>query len=302
MPETPNALRAALWMTGSIAAFTAMAIAARAVNHVHDSFEIMTIRSVVGFGLVLGIGGAMGQLGRISTARLSGHALRNLVHFTGQNLWFWSLGMIPLAQVFALEFTSPIWVILLAPLVLGEGLTRRKLMAAGLGFAGILVVARPDFTQLDPGVLAAAGSAVAFATTTLLTKRLTTGETVIGILFWLTLFQFGFGLVMAGYDGQITLPTAQTLPWLVLIGFCGVLAHFSLTSALTLAPASFVVPLDFVRLPLIAVIGALAYGEPLDPYVLLGGAVIFAGIWINLHGALKSRNRATGAKAVTRRH
>lgn len=302
MSQNANALRAALWMTGSIAAFTAMAIAGRAVNPVHDSFEIMTIRSVVGLGLVLAIGAATGQLGKISTARLSGHAWRNLVHFTGQNLWFWSLGMIPLAQVFALEFTSPIWVILLAPLVLGEALSARKILAAGLGFAGILIVARPDFARLDPGVLAAAGSAVAFATTTMLTKRLTKGETVIGILFWLTLFQFGFGLVTAGYDGQITLPTAETLPWLVLIGFCGVLAHFSLTSALTLAPASFVVPIDFVRLPLIAVIGALAYDEPLDPYVLLGGAVIFAGIWINLQAALKTRNRAADAELVTRRH
>ncbi len=282
-----NPLKAALWMSGSIVSFTAMAVAARQVKGVHDSFEIMTARSLIGLGLVLVIGAALGQLGSISRQRLSGHFWRNLVHFTGQNLWFWALTMIPLAQVFALEFTSPIWVILLSPLLLGESLTRQKLISAGLGFAGILIVARPDLSNISPGVLAAAGSAVSFAATSILTKRLTRGETIIGILYWLTLFQSAFGVIGAGYDGVFAWPTAQTLPWLVLIGFCGLLAHFSLTSALSLAPASFVVPIDFIRLPVIAVVGALLYAEPLDPYVFIGGAVIFAGIWLNIRAAVR---------------
>lgn len=287
MSQPHHPLRAALWMTGSIASFTAMAIAAREVNHLHDSFEIMAVRSLVGLVLVAGFATLAGQWGRIGVGRLGGHALRNVVHFTGQNLWFIALGLIPLAQVFALEFTSPIWVILLSPVFLGERLTARKLAAAGLGFAGILIVARPDLTQLNLGVLAAAGSAVAFAATSILTKKLTRGVAVIEILFWLTVFQAVFGLVMAGHDGVFALPTAETLPWLLLIGVCGVLAHLSLTTALSLAPASYVVPIDFVRLPVIAVVGALAYAEPLDPFVLFGGAVIFAGIWLNLRGAMQ---------------
>lgn len=282
-------LKAALWMSGAIFSFTAMAIAAREINHTHDSFEIMAARSLIGLVLVVVIGAISGQARRISTARLSGHFWRNLVHFTAQNLWFWALTVIPLAQVFALEFTSPIWVILLSPLLLGERLTLPKLAAAGLGFLGILIVAQPDLTNLSPGVLAAAASAVGFATTSILTKRLTRGEAIITILFWLTLFQTVFGMAMAGYDGQIAWPTAQTLPWLLLIGVCGLLAHFSLTSALTLAPASFVIPIDFVRLPLIAVIGAWAYAEPIDPYVLAGGGVIFLGIWISMRAELRSR-------------
>lgn len=286
-------LKAALWMIGAIFSFTAMAVAAREISQTHDSFEIMAARSLIGLVLVLVIGTAMGQLGRISTKRLSGHFFRNLVHFTAQNLWFWSLTVIPLAQVFALEFTSPIWVILLSPLFLGERLTASKLFAAGLGFAGILIVARPDVTNLSPGVLAAAASAVGFAATSILTKRLTRDEAIITILFWLTAFQAVFGILAASYDGQINWPTGQTLPWLGLIGVCGVLAHFSLTSALTLAPASFVMPFDFVRLPLIAVIGAFAYGEPMDPYVLGGGAVIFLGIWISIRGELQEQRIST---------
>lgn len=282
-------LKAALWMSGAIASFTGMAIAAREINGAHDTFEIMAARSLIGLVIVLVVGALTGQLGRITTQRLGGHALRNAVHFTAQNLWFWALTLIPLAQVFALEFTAPIWVILLSPLFLGERLTGAKITAAALGFAGILIVARPDLSELNPGVLAAAASALGFAATSILTKRLTRGETIIGILFWLTVFQAGFGLVTAGIDGQVSWPTAQTLPWLGLIGLCGVLAHFSLTSALSLAPASFVMPIDFIRLPLIALIAAMVYSEPVDPYVLVGGAVIFLGIWISLRAELRRR-------------
>lgn len=291
MPQTHRPLAAALWMSGAIFSFTAMAIAGRAVSATHDTFEIMTWRSLVGFALVLCIAGPLGRLRDIRTDRMAQHLIRNLFHFSGQNLWFWALTMIPLAQVFALEFTSPIWVILLSPLVLGERLTPPRIIAAGLGFVGILIVARPDFAALDPGVIAAAGSAVCFAASVLMTKALTKGESIVSILFWLTLMQFCFGLITAGFDGTIHLPTPQTLPWLALIGMAGVLAHLCLTTALSLAPASFVVPIDFVRLPVIVVVGIVLYAEPADPLVLLGAGIIFLGNWINIRA--ETRKRAT---------
>ena len=271
-----------------------MAVAGRAVAPTHDTFEIMLWRSVVGFALVLVVAGTLGRLREVRRDRMGQHVLRNLFHFSGQNLWFWALTMIPLAQVFALEFTSPIWVILLSPLVLGERLTGPRMVAAGMGFLGILIVARPDFAALDPGVLAAAASALCFAATTLMTKKLTRGESIVSILFWLTLMQGGFGLVTAGWDGVIHLPTATTLPWIVLIGFCGLLAHLCLTTALSLAPASFVVPIDFVRLPVIVTVGMVLYQEPLDMMVILGAVVILAGNWTNIRA--ETRKRATPAE------
>ena len=285
----PRPVAAATWMLGSVVAFTAMAVAARNVSTVHDSFEILLIRSAVGFVAVLAYGTASGRMAEVTTHRLLGHFLRNLVHFAGQNLWFTALTLIPLAQVFALEFTAPLWVILLAPLFLGEALTPAKGIAAALGFIGILIATRPDVAHLSPGVMAGLGAAVCFAAVSILTKRLTRGVSVLCILFWLTLMQFFFGLICAGLDGHITWPTAQTLPWLVLIGFCGVLAHLSLTTALTLAPASYVAPIDFLRLPLIAVVAFLLYAEPIDPYVLIGGVVIFGGIWLNVRAQMRAR-------------
>ena len=291
MTQTSRPLAAAAWMIGAIAAFTAMAVATRQINGVHDTFEILAYRSVVGFGIVVAGAALLGQLGRVRADRLGSHAIRNIFHFTGQSLWFWSITMIPLAQVFALEFTSPIWVILLSPLVLGERLTRRKLMSAAFGFAGVWIVAQPDFTAIDPGVLAAIGAAFFFAATTLMTKALTKGEAIVGILFWLTLMQAGFGFAAVLADAAITLPTLATLPWLVLIGIAGVTAHLCLTSALSLAPASSVVPVDFARLPLIAVIGAVFYAEPVEITLFLGAVLIFLGIWVNLSGAASAPQR-----------
>jgi drug/metabolite transporter (DMT)-like permease len=279
---TPRPRAAALWMGGSILSFTLMAIAGRAVASVHDTFEIMMWRSALGFLVVILFALMTGRLAEVRRDTLGSHVIRNLFHFGGQNLWFWSLTMIPLAQVFALEFTSPIWVILLSPLVLGERLTPARAVAAGLGFLGVLLVARPDFGHLNAGVVAAAGSAVCFAATALMTKRLTRGESIVSILFWLTLMQFGLGLACAAADGRVALPTVQTLPWLALIGMCGLFAHLCLTTALSLAPASFVLPIDFIRLPVIAVVGMWLYSEPVDLLVLAGAGVIFFGNWINI--------------------
>lgn len=275
-------LAAALWMLGSVASFSIMAVAVRQLNGVHDTFELMAWRSAISVVLVITGAAVMGRLGDIRANRIGRHFVRNIFHFTGQNLWFYAMMTIPLAQVFALEFTSPIWVILLSPLVFGEKLTAPRLIAAGLGFAGILIVTRPDFAQMNAGTLAAISCGFFFASTILMTKSLTRAENIVSILFWLTSMQLVFGLLFAGFDGNIALPTAKTLPWLALIGLTGVTAHLSLTSALSLAPASFVMLIDFIRLPLIAVVGALVYAEAIDPWVIAGGAIIFAGNWINL--------------------
>ena len=275
-------LAAAAWMTGAIAAFTAMAVATRQIKGVHDTFEILAFRSMIGWGIVVVVGLALGQLNRVRTDRLGSHVLRNLFHFSGQSLWFYAVTMIPLAQVFALEFTSPIWVILLAPIFLGERLNRRKVAAAALGFAGVWIVARPDFGALEPGVLAAAGAAVFFAATTLMTKVLTRGEAIISILFWLTLMQAVLGCLAMALSGPITLPTLSTLPWLGLIAVAGITAHLCLTTALSLAPASVVVPVDFARLPIIAAIGWIFYNEAIELSLFLGAGLIFLGIWITL--------------------
>jgi drug/metabolite transporter (DMT)-like permease len=232
--------------------------------------------------IVIAIGAATGRLGQARTQRIRLHAFRNLAHFAGQNLWFFAITVIPLAQVFALEFTTPIWAIFLSALFLGERITRFGVIAAALGFLGILLVARPEAGGVTSGIIAAAVAAVAFATTAVCTRSLTRTETIFTIMFWLTVLQAIFGLVFAGIDGDIAAPSAATAPWLLLIACAGLLAHFCLTNALSIAPASIVMPLDFARLPVVAIVGMILYDEPLELIIFLGAALIFLGNYINI--------------------
>lgn len=280
--QRPQPIKAALWMTGAIASFTSMAIAGRQVSAQLDTFEIMLYRSIVGFAIVVGLGWATGAIKQVSRRHIGLHLVRNIGHFSGQNLWFYAITVLPLAQVFALEFTSPLWVILLSPLVLAERMTAARITAGLIGFAGVLLVTRPFGADASFDLIYAALAAIGFALSAIFTKRLTRTETTTCILFYLTLMQAAFGLVCAGIDGDIALPTTEYLPWLGLIACAGLLAHFCLTTALRLAPATVVVPVDFIRLPVIAIVGMVFYNEGLDIFVLIGAAVIFAGNYYNI--------------------
>ncbi len=280
--EPAQAGLAALWMIGAIVSFSAMAVAGRALSSDLDTFEMMTYRSLIGVVIVVLMATLRGKLGEVTTRDLPRHAVRNIAHFAGQNLWLASLTLIPLAQVFALEFTSPLWVILLAPFLLGERFTLKKFGVVLCGFIGILIVAQPGATPLSLGTITAAGAAVCFALTAIFTKQLTRQHSVTCILFYLTTMQLLFGLVCAGFDGDIALPTAEGLPWIIVIGLGGLTAHFCITTAMTLAPATVVLPIDFARLPVIAIIGMVLYDEPLTWPVFLGAALIFGANYVNV--------------------
>lgn len=283
MPSQPRALAAAVWMIGSITGFSLVAIAGRALSAELDTFEIMLWRSVVGVIAVSSVAIARGRAAELAPNRLGTHFLRNILHFSGQNLWLYALTLIPLSQLFALEFSYPILVALTAPLFLSERLTRTRLLSVAIGFVGILMVARPfGAGGLSSGLAAALLCAVGFAGAAIVTKRLTRVTTITAILFWLTVMQTGFGLVGAGYDGRIAAPSLSLLPWVLAIGLGGLGAHLSLTKALSLAPASVVTPMDFLRLPLITLIGMIFYAEPLNIWVLAGGVVIFSANLLNI--------------------
>ncbi len=277
-----------------------MAVAGRAVSPIHDTFEIMTWRSLVGLVLVLGVALPAGYGPDIKVRRMGQHFIRNAFHFAGQNLWFAALTMIPLAQLFALEFSYPILVALAAPFLLAEVLTRQKLAAALVGFVGVLIVAQPWAAGgFGLGTALALLAAVGFAGSTLITKQLTRTAPMTEILFWLVVFQFVFGLILAMADGHMTWPTAASLPWLVVIGVAGLGAHFCLTRALRLAPASVVAPFDFLRLPIIALVGAAFYDEPLSAAIILGGAIIFGANWINIRTENRSKRVAMRQQNAT---
>ena len=284
-------LKAAVWMIGTMVSFSLMAISGRELAPELNTFEIMFFRSLIGLVLVVTIGTLSGTLHQIKTDRLGLHMLRNTAHFTGQNLWFLAVAFIPFSQVFALEFSTPLWVALLAPVFLGEALTRRRLLSVGIGFSGVLIVARPDFSQLNPAILAAMACAICFACSLMTTKKLTIDQSTTCILFWLTLMQLGMGVVAVVLTGSLSAPQGIDYIWVTTVSICGLTAHFCIARALALAPAIVVIPLDFLRLPLISLIGFLSYNEAFEWAVVFGAMLIFTAVLINLQ-AERQRNRA----------
>jgi drug/metabolite transporter (DMT)-like permease len=198
VPPESRPWRAAFWMIGAIACFTLLAVAGRELAGELDTFEIMFYRSVMGVGLVVGTAALFSRLHQIRADRLGTHALRNAFHFTGQNLWFFAITVAPLAQVIALEFTMPLWAMLLAVVVLGERLTGLRVALAMLGFSGILVITRPWEGEISAGVVTAALAAVGFAGSAVWTRLLTRHESATSIVFWLVVMQSVLGLVTAG--------------------------------------------------------------------------------------------------------
>lgn len=275
-------IRAGLWMMGAVVSFTLMAVAGREVLDELDTFEVMMYRSFLGICIVLIFSKSAGTVNEINLQQLTLHLTRNITHFIGQNLWFFAVTAITLPQLFAFEFSVPIWVALFAPIFLSEKLTKRRLFAALIGFFGILIVARPDNIGVTPGIIAAALCAICFTGTGIATKLLTRTQSITCILFWLTVMQAILGIICAGYDFDISFPSRSSLPWVILIGLAGLLAHFCITKALQLADAIVVYPMDFVRLPLATGVGVLFYNEPIQLLVFVGAAIILGANFLNI--------------------
>lgn len=277
----PDLVRAALWMGGAIISFSLVAVAGREAARTLAIADLIFYRSAIAFAvLTVAMRLAGAPFLPLKTARLGLHLARSCIHFTGQFAWFMALSMITLAEVFALEFTAPLWVALIAPLVLGERLTHARLTAVLLGFAGILILLRPGRTEFSHGLLLAVFCAVAFAGAILTTKLLTRTEAPTTIMGYMLLFQAALALVATG--GIPAVPQASAWPWVLMVAVLSLTAHLSLVVAYRYGDAVVVAPMDFVRLPMIILVGMVFYAEPPDMYVVVGGATILAANLINI--------------------
>lgn len=279
--NAPPILGAALWMAGALASFSVMAVSIRLLSGGMGLFQILFLRSVVGLAVVTVLAwGFRHGWSSVRSRQPRVQVLRNLVHFAGQWCWAAGIAFLPLATVFALEFTTPVFAAILAVLCLGERLNRGRLAMIGFGLIGVLVVVRPGATLFDPVAAIVLLAAFCYASAHALTKRLTRSDPALAVLFWMSAVQLPLGLGPALFDWA---PVSwAALPAVLALGLSGLTAHYSVARALALADATVVVPLDFLRLPLIAVVGLLLFGEPLDPFALLGGAVIVVGIWVGI--------------------
>lgn len=266
-------------MTGTLVSFMVMAIAGRELSSGLNTFQILLFRSVVGL-LIVTIYLQIKGWHLVRTQALSTHVWRNLAHFGGQYGWFYGLAYIPLAEVFAIEFTVPVWTAILALFMLDEKLTKVRLLALTLGVIGMLIILRPGVEVADPAALAVLAGAVCYAITNIKTKKLAHIDHPISILFYMSLVQLPLGLIPALSDW--TSPSVEMLPWIMLVGMTALSAHYCITRAMHLVDATVVAPMDFLRLPLIALVGFMFYGETIEWIILIGACVMFAGNYINV--------------------
>lgn len=283
MTRSPSMLKAALWMAGWLALMVIVAVAGRETLRELSVFQVMELRSVIGFAMLYPLIHKAGGVTAMATARPLAHLSRNLVHYAAQLGWFYALTLISIGQVVSIEFTMPIWIAILAATFLGEHMNVWKITAVVLGLIGVVVIVRPATSSIDPGQLIALGAAVGFGISVTLMKSLTRTESTLAIIFWMLLIQSAAGLMPALWLWQW--PSAYVWAWIVIIAFCGTFSHYCMARALTYADATIVVPMDFLRVPLSATAGWLIYGERLDAYTVIGAALILTGNLLNLRGA-----------------
>jgi drug/metabolite transporter (DMT)-like permease len=272
-------LRGALWMFGMVVSLSLLAIAARELAPRHNPMELQVVRHGMSLLILLPFVIRAG-FRPLRTTNLKLQLFRNVSHFAATVGWYISVTLLPLAEVFAIEFTTPVWVALLAVLFLGERMNVGRVVALVLGIAGILVILRPGFTDVGAGTWLMVATAFGFAVANACTKGLTRTDSVLTLLLWMSMLQGTMALIGASFEW--TPPVVEEIPWLMVIGVSGLAAHYSLAKALTLADVSLVNPVDFLRLPLIAVVGFLAYGEGVDILVLVGAGLIFVGNYYSI--------------------
>lgn len=277
---------ATLWVIGALTSFCLMAIGARELNSQIGIFQILFFRSIVGLLVLLPIMFLSNFLSKKSNfllpKRIKLHLVRNLFHFAGQYGWFLGIGLLPLATVFAIEFTVPLWTIIISYFFLKESITVRKVIAVLLGILGVIVIVQPSLEVARYGSLMVLGAAICYAFSHVATKSLSNTENPITIIFMMCLIQAPLGLLLF-IEGWTTPAGIQWL-WLVIIGVTALSAHYCMTKAMQHAEVTFVVTMDMFRLPLISLIGVLLYAEHFSVALILGMLLIVAGNSVNIYG------------------
>jgi drug/metabolite transporter (DMT)-like permease len=287
LPRKSNVPAAVAWMVGTLFSFSLMAISVRQLGGVLNLFELLTVRAVGGLGLLFVVMAAQPALfGSLALRRPLVHLVRNGTHFIANICWTNAVILLPLATVFAIEFMMPVWAGLLAVLLLGERFTLSRAGSIVLGFIGVLVILRPGIEAFQLAAIGVLVASLGYAASNIATKKLIPVQSTIAILFWMNVMQIGMALPGIDFLFPLRLAADQWI-WAFGLAFGGTFAHYCLTNALRVADAIVVIPLDFLRIPLIALVGWTFYGERLDLLVFAGAGIIVSGIVWNLRAEMR---------------
>jgi drug/metabolite transporter (DMT)-like permease len=203
-------------------------------------------------------------------------ALRGAVHVVAVVLWFFAMARLPLAEVTAIGYLNPVMVTLGAALFFGERLAFRRIAAVVVALVGAAIILRPGLREVTPGHLAQIGAAVAFAGSYLCAKRLGQIASPQAVVAMMSL-TVTLGLAPLAWTVWVP-PTAAQTGWLALVAAFATAAHYAMMRAFAAAPLTVTQPVTFLQLVWATLSGVFLFGEPIDPYVLTGGAVIIAAV------------------------
>ncbi|HIG09780.1 MAG TPA: DMT family transporter [Alphaproteobacteria bacterium] len=277
-----------IWMLGFILNITITAICIRELSFKYSSFEIQNFRNIFSIIIILIFFKAKNNV-HLTTFQLKNNFIRNIFHFIGQSAWTWGLTVLPLAVVFSLEFTMPIWAAIIAIIIFKEKITLNKILFLILGLLGTWIILLPDTKYIGIYNIIVLFSAITYAIAHNFTKKLTGTDSIISILFYMAIIQLPFSLIGSFIVDDLHYKIAKEMPLIILLTITSLLAHYCLSSALKNSEASVVLPIDYIRLPLIIFIGWYYYDEIISSNVFIGSVFIIFGVIVFLNKDFKNK-------------
>ncbi len=268
-------LRGFIWITLSTFAFMSMVMIVRHISDRYNTGELAFWRALIGLVLLTPIFIRSGST-LFRTQQFRFHLLRNVMHFVGVAGWFYAISRMNLSTGMALQFTVPLFTILLAILFLREKVDTARWVATIIGFAGVIVILRPGIEPVTLAAIAALVSALGYGAANIATKVLVRNCSSNTIVFYMNVMHLPMALCAAWASGGINVPAATDIPWLIGLAASATLAHWLLAKALGEADASLIIVVDFTKLPWITLGAFIFFGETPAVWAWVGGMVIFA--------------------------
>lgn len=278
--------RGAIWMSTAVILFSMMTILIRMVTDTIPAHEIIFVRGMVSMAILMPWLFRKG-IGALATRQMPLMLSRGALTSLGLITWIYALSRLPLAEVVALHFTLPLFGVILAVIFLREKIDAHRWAATATGFIGMLVILRPGVAAVDPVAFVVLFSALAYAGTGVVTKVLVRTESSAAIVFYVSAFTAIAFAIPCLFDWIAPTP----IQWLMLvgIGLLNVLGQSCLNRSLVAADASFVMPFDFLRLPIAATAGIFLFAEHPDFWVFVGAAIIFGATYYPTWRARKGK-------------
>ena len=271
-----NTLRGIGFMLIAVAVWSTMMLLVKALSAEYTSFQILFIRTLVGLAVLAPMMRRSG-FALLKTGRLPLHLTRGIFAYIGMLGLFIGIGEIPIAEVVSLSFTQPVFICLLAALMLGERFNAFRVAAIVGGFIGVLIILRPGFTEIGFGAAVVLGGALSYACSNVAIKKLMTTDSVTATTIWVNIIMCPLAGIPAAFFWVP--PTLPDLALLAGVGITGTAGIWFISRAYATADMSAVVPFDFLRLPILATAGWLWFSETPDIWTFAGAIVIFASTY-----------------------